>query len=186
MRDSSPVPPSSDGTLVIVHAPSRRSAKGTEHVIAACQSLRSRGYDIELRLIEGMSHARALEAYRDADIAVDQLNVGWYGVFSVEIMALGKPVVCYIDEQHLKRAGLDSVPVVNAAPDTLASVLASLAERRDELAHLGRLGREYVERMHDPRMVASRYAQVYAEVARKTSLAWPTAGVASESTEVPQ
>src|SRR6058998_2007963 len=37
-----------------------------------------------------------------ADLLVDQLLTGWYGAVAVEMMALGKPVVCYLREDDLK------------------------------------------------------------------------------------
>ena len=30
---------------------------------------------------------------------VDQLKIGWYGMFAIESMALAKPVVCFLDEE---------------------------------------------------------------------------------------
>ena len=85
-----PAPPSDRERPLIVHAPSSRRRKGSEHVIAAVE-----GLDAELELVEGLRHDEAFERYRAADIVVDQLNAGWYGLFAIEAMALGKPVVTY-------------------------------------------------------------------------------------------
>ena len=57
-------------------------------MIAAIEDL-----DADLELVEGLHHDEAFERYRAADIVVDQLNAGWYGLFAIEAMALGKPVV---------------------------------------------------------------------------------------------
>lgn len=83
-----PAPPSDRPRPLIVHAPSSRRRKGTDAVIAACE-----GLDADLELVEGLHHEEAFERYRAADIVVDQLNAGWYGLFAIEAMALGKPVV---------------------------------------------------------------------------------------------
>ena len=64
-----PAPPSDRARPLIVHAPSSRRRKGTEHVIAACERL-----DADLELVEGLRHDEAFERYRAADIVVDQLN----------------------------------------------------------------------------------------------------------------
>lgn len=43
-----------------------------------------------------MPHAEAQRWYLQADIIVDQVFCGTYGLLSVEAMAMGKPVVTYI------------------------------------------------------------------------------------------
>jgi glycosyltransferase involved in cell wall biosynthesis len=83
---------------LIVHAPSNRTRKGTEHVIAACQEL-----DVDLEIVEGLHHEEARKRYEQADIVVDQLNAGWYGLFAIEAMALGKPVVTSLHEDAVAR-----------------------------------------------------------------------------------
>ena len=108
-----PAPPSGRRRPVVVHAPSSRRRKGTDHVVAACEDL-----DVELRIVEGLHHDEAFERYRDADIVVDQLNAGWYGLFAIECMALGKPVVTFLHDEAVARTeeafGLP-VPIVNAS-----------------------------------------------------------------------
>ena len=89
-----PAPPTDRARPVILHAPSSRRRKGTEHVIAACE-----GLDADLVLVEGLHHDEAFERYREADIVVDQLNAGWYGLFAIECMALGKPVVTFLHDE---------------------------------------------------------------------------------------
>ena len=74
------------------------------------------GLDADLELVEGLHHDEAFERYRDADIVVDQLNAGWYGLFAIEAMALGKPVVTFLHDEAVAphRGG-----VRHARPDRL-------------------------------------------------------------------
>ncbi|MCZ7589087.1 MAG: oligosaccharide flippase family protein [Gaiella sp.] len=158
-----PALPSGRRRPVVVHAPSSRSRKGTDHVLRACAEL-----DVELRIVEGLRHDEALERYRDADIVVDQLNAGWYGLFAIECMALGKPVVTYLHEEAARRTeeafGLP-VPIVNASAETLHERLAELValgpSGREEV---GRASRAYAERVHDLDRVTDRLLEVYASV----------------------
>src|SRR6476620_1269121 len=85
-------------TLRIAHAPSKRAVKGTEAVLAAVESLRAKGAPVELDLIEGVPNADARLRYAAADVGVDQLRIGCYGMFAIESMALGKPIVVHLDE----------------------------------------------------------------------------------------
>ena len=65
---------------------------------------------------------RRSSATANADIIVDQLNAGWYGLFAIECMALGKPVVTFLHDEAVRRTeeafGVP-VPLVNASNETL-------------------------------------------------------------------
>ena len=158
-----PAPPSQRRRPVVVHAPSSRRRKGTDHVVRACAEL-----DVELQIVEGLRHDEALERYRDADIVVDQMHAGWYGVFAIECMALGKPVVTFLHEEAIERTetAFDvPVPIVNASAATLEERLAELvALGPDGREEIGRASRAYAERVHDLERVTDQLLDVYASV----------------------
>ena len=155
-----PSPPSGREHPVVLHAPSSRSRKGTEEVVAAAEKL---GLDLEL--VEGVDHRAAFERYRAADLVVDQLNAGWYGMFAIEAMALGKPVVAFLHEEATRRTeeafGVE-VPVVRATKETLADVLQRLVSDPGELQRIGAASRAYVERVHDLATVGDLLVDLYA------------------------
>jgi glycosyltransferase involved in cell wall biosynthesis len=155
-----PVPPRPDGPVRVVHAALSRRRKGTDEVVRACERL-----GVELDVVEGLHHADARAHYARADVIVDQLNSGWYGLFAVEAMALGKPVVGYLHEEALERTeqafGV-GVPIVRATKDTLAEDLRPLVESGEERRRLGEACRAYVERVHDADRMADRLLQIYA------------------------
>jgi glycosyltransferase involved in cell wall biosynthesis len=162
VQNIAPVPPTDRVRPVIVHAPSSRTRKGTAHVIAACE-----GLDADLVLIEDLHHAEAFERYRDADIVVDQLNAGWYGLFAIECMALGKPVVSYLHEEAVAKTqealGVP-VPVVGATKDDLRTRLEPLVASAAERRRLGEASRVYAERVHDIERVADRLLALYSRL----------------------
>ena len=157
-----PAPPSDRARPVIVHAPSSRMKTGTEHVIAACD-----GLDADLQIVEGLHHDEAFALYRDADIVVDQLNAGWYGLFAIECMALGKPVVTFLHDEAVRRTeeafGVD-VPLVSATAATLRERLRPLVADAAERRRVGAASRAYVERVHDVEQIADRLLDVYARL----------------------
>jgi glycosyltransferase involved in cell wall biosynthesis len=162
LREYEPRPPSDRHRPVVVHAPSSRRRKGTEHVIAACAQL-----PVELEIVEGLHHDEARRRYEQADIVVDQLNAGWYGVFAIEAMALGKPVVTFLHDEAVARteeAFGTRVPIVSATAETLADRLRPLVESADERRRVGAESRAYVERVHDADEVAARLLALYAEL----------------------
>jgi len=154
-----PTPVSGNSKVRIVHAPTKRTVKGTDAVIAACEQL-----PVELDLVENVRHDEALERYKQADIVVDQLKTGWYGVFAIEGMALGKPVVTYLHDEAVARTeqafGV-GVPIVSATPETLVERLRPLVESADERRRLGEASRAYVERVHDAEQLADRLIEIY-------------------------
>ena len=81
------------------------------------------------------------------------------------IMALGKPVLCYIRESDLKFIPQEmrkDLPIIKATPSTIYSVLKEwLTVRRDELSKVGQSSRAYVEKWHDPVKIAARLKSEY-------------------------
>jgi glycosyltransferase involved in cell wall biosynthesis len=154
-----PAPPPDRARPLIVHAPSSRRRKGTEHVLAAVEAL-----DADLELVEGLHHDEAFERYRAADIVVDQLNAGWYGLFAIEAMALGKPVVTFLHDEAVRRtedAFGTRVPIVSATAETLREALRPLVADAARRRELGAESRAYVERVHDVERVADRLLDLY-------------------------
>jgi glycosyltransferase involved in cell wall biosynthesis len=162
LRPFTPVPPSDRRRPLVVHAPSNRSKKGTEDVIAACALL-----PVELDLVEGVPHDEARERYARADIVVDQLVAGWHGIFALEAMALGKPVVAYLKPdvvERTERAYGTKVPIVPASADTLVEALSPLVADAELRRRIGAESRAYVERVHDIDVIADRLVDLYSRL----------------------
>jgi glycosyltransferase involved in cell wall biosynthesis len=162
LRPFTPVPPSDRRRPLVVHAPSNRSKKGTEDVIAACALL-----PVELDLVEGVPHDEARERYGRADIVVDQLVAGWHGIFALEAMALGKPVVAYLKPEvveRTERAYGTKVPIVPATADTLVEALRPLVADAELRRRIGAESRAYVERVHDIDVIADRLVDLYSRL----------------------
>jgi hypothetical protein len=91
----------------IVHAPTNRRIKGTRFVVKTVEKLRREGFEFDFALVENVKHEDAMREYEKADIVVDQLLIGWYGGLAVEVMAMGKCVVCYLREEDLSVVPLE-------------------------------------------------------------------------------
>jgi glycosyltransferase involved in cell wall biosynthesis len=162
LRNYTPAPPSDSPRPLVVHAPSNREKKGTAYVIEACASL-----PVDLDIVEGVNHEEARDRYAKADIVVDQLNAGWHGVFALEAMALGKPVVAHLDEKTVEESAAGygiRVPIVAATKDDLAAKLRPLVEDAALRRATGEASRAYVEQVHDIDRIADRLLSIYAEL----------------------
>jgi glycosyltransferase involved in cell wall biosynthesis len=140
---------------VVLHGPSKRWTKSTDHILPVLQDLHDRGA-IEFRLAENIQPEEMAALVRDADIVLDQFGSGCYGAFAVEAMAAGKPVLAYLGP------GLDQLvgerpPIVNATPRTLREALEALLDDRDRAAEIGRESLAYVHRYHDGRRTAEAF-----------------------------
>jgi glycosyltransferase involved in cell wall biosynthesis len=144
-------------TVTVAHAPTNPNVKGTRFIVDAVQALRAEGLDVELDLITGVPNREALRRISGADILADQLHIGWYGGVAVEAMALGRPVVCHIDEAENPFG--DALPIRRATPQTVREALRALVVDRQQRLTLAQRGREFVLRVHDPRAIVRQYYQ---------------------------
>jgi hypothetical protein len=162
LRDYEAVAPVARERPLVVHAPSDLEKKGTRHVIEACAQL-----PVDLDVVHGVPHEEAVERFKRADIIVDQMHYLWHGVFAIEAMAYGKPVVTHLDakavEQTESAFGV-KVPIVSATKDDLVEKLRPLVESFELRKRLGVEGRAYVERVHDLDRVADRFIEIYASI----------------------
>jgi glycosyltransferase involved in cell wall biosynthesis len=159
LRPFTPTPPSDNPRPLVVHAPSNREKKGTQFVIDACAQL-----PVELDIVEGVPHDQARARYARADIVVDQLNAGWHGVFALESMALGKPVLAHLKPDVVERSADGfgvRVPIVPATKETLVEDLRPLVEQPALRREIGAQSRAYVEQVHDIDRVADRLVEIY-------------------------
>jgi len=138
---------------VVVHAPSHSRIKGTEAVEAALLPLHDRGV-IEYRRIERLAPQAMPEAFASADVVVDQLRLGSYGVAACEAMAAGRVVVGHVDERVRARVGR-RLPIIEATPATLADTITDLVRDRDRGRGAATESVPFVQDLHDGRRSAA-------------------------------
>jgi hypothetical protein len=155
--------PTDNTVPIIVHAPSDPKIKGTSMIVEALEALRGQ-HEFELVLVEGKTHAEAMEIYKSADLVIDQVLAGWYGGFAVEVMAMGKPVACYIrheDQGFVPEKMMDDMPIMKIRPDHLVEDLDAVFQQRKDWVRIGHSSRAYVERWHSPIRIAAALERVY-------------------------
>lgn len=153
---------------LVIHAPSHQGVKGTGYILEAVERLKNEGISFDFKLIEKMSNSEAKKIYEKADILIDQLICGWYGGLAVELMALGKPVICYMREGDFKFISSEmkeDLPLINSTKETIYSTLKEwLTIRKNEMSGRGLISRKYVEKWHDPVKVAAVMKKEYEDV----------------------
>lgn len=152
--------PSSDNyheKPMVVHAPSKRANKGTSEILKGLEPIMDK---IQFVLVENLPIYDAKKFYEQADIIIDQIAIGTYGVFSIEAMALGKPVLSYVEE-NIRRSFPEELPIVNITPDNIAQKIMYLIEHPNLRKELGEKGYNYVHRYHDHIKNAKLLNEVY-------------------------
>ena len=159
------------GPLIIGHAPTNRQIKGTKYIVAAVAQLKEQGFAVELKLIEGLNHTDALKEYGEIDVFVDQLIVGWYGVAAVELMSMGKIVLCYIGDKgrrHLPGKFLEELPILNASPKSVYEMLKKCLQlSHEERIRIGQRSIKFVRKWHNPGKIAVEVTKDYREAIGK-------------------
>lgn len=146
----------------IVHTPSSTGSKGTKYVVQAIEQLKGT-YDFEYVEIKNMPREVALQAINEADIYIDQLILGAYGLATCEAMAMGKPVFCYLMPPVVEALPADC-PIVNANCDDLAAQLVPYLTDGVLRYETGIKSRDYVEKYHDADKIAVQLTGVFDEI----------------------
>lgn len=144
---------------LVLHAPTNRLIKGTRYVEAAFAELRPRFPEVRFEIVERLPWNDLRSRMAEADVVVDQVFMGWYGMVAVEAMAMGKPVLCFVRADFEPLAG--DCPIVRCTKEDLAERLAETLSPSTDRAALGAAGRAYVERVHAAPVLARRLINLY-------------------------
>jgi hypothetical protein len=145
--------------MVVVHAPFNNPiSKGTQYVLDAIPEVKEAYPLAELDVVSGMAYQDALKRYSRASIGIDQLVVGWYGMFALECMAMRIPVMCYIRRDLEKHLGT-SKPLYELSlhgVEHLAENIITLLGSPEYQKALIEYGWEYVDTVHNPATIAKQ------------------------------
>jgi hypothetical protein len=154
------------GPFRIAHSPTVAKYKGTADLIAAVDAVRAKGLKVDLIMIEGKQHGKALEMKADADLTFDSFWLGIQGS-GLEAASMGQMVVA--GDESVRDLYVASE--VGSCPYTFANDRAQLTEVieraiTDNLWYAGETTRvaRYVKKYHDYASVARRYENIIAKV----------------------
>jgi glycosyltransferase involved in cell wall biosynthesis len=142
--------------LNIIHAAASHKhgldCKGTDVIFDAVKIAKNKGYDFNFNTYFGISHDELMDRIRQADIVIAQTNIGWYGLLELEAMAMGKPVITWIDYDIIEAANVPDIPVMDDFfrndSITLAGCICELIDNKRLRNELSKRGRKYVEQWH--------------------------------------
>ncbi len=146
------------------NADKRDDEKGSQFVKEAVERLQKEGYSVELIYFQNVDH-NDLKYYQvQADIIVDQLYSGWYGSNGAECLALGLPVITYVNpdvEKFLREELGRDIPVVSADPQTIYDVLKDLVLHPQKRDILSKKAMDFATKYHDYREIVKKLSAIY-------------------------
>ena len=119
--------------------------------------------------MENIPNTQALKMYAQADLVVDQVLIGWYGAFGVEVMKMGKPLAVFIRDEDLKfipkqmAADLKEA-IININPSNIEQVLEHYIHNPEMLMFKAAAGLDYVNNWHAPEYAAGMTKAVYESI----------------------
>ena len=151
--------------IKIIHAPTNSEKKGTDLIITAINELISEGLNIELKLIQNMTHSELLNIAYESDFAIDQVLSGWYGRFGVEMLSKGIPTFNYINESYLLQENIEDCPILKVDPKDLKNSIRGYLTKYINSPHLYKEkvleSQIYYEKTHNVANVADRITVSY-------------------------
>ncbi|SCA56229.1 Glycosyltransferase [Candidatus Terasakiella magnetica] len=153
--------------LVIFHAPNHKEIKGSNFLIRAVDELKSEGLDIQLDLVQGVANKELKARMENADIVFEQMVLGWYAMFALEGLCLGKPVICGIrtdlEDLYLFAGKLaeNELPFIRADFKNLKEVLKGIYYMpQSELNEIAQKGPAFVSKHHSPKVIGKHFDHI--------------------------
>ena len=161
VKDFTPHYPALDNKRpLIIHSPTAKVGKGSDIIIPIIEDLKKH-YEFDFLLLHDMSRAVVLETMEKADVFLDQIICGGYGMASMEAMSYGKPVMCFIMPEVFAAGLSHECPIINTNPDNLKEQLIRIITNSTLRNDIGRKSRAYAEKFHDAESITDQLLSIY-------------------------
>tara|TARA_B100000524_G_scaffold110751_1_gene53676 strand:- start:30490 stop:31518 length:1029 start_codon:yes stop_codon:yes gene_type:complete len=146
----------------IIHGTTNRKWKGTSFIQESMESLIKKGYPINFKIVEDITHAKLIEEIENCHIYIDQISFGWYGAAALESMAIGRPTLAFIDESYFRYIDYDKkIPIININKQNFKDVLEDLINKPEDLDFISLQSRKFVEEHHDINVTSRNLLKLY-------------------------
>ncbi len=151
---------------VLIHSPTAKSAKGSNIILPIIEELKQL-YEFEFILLHDVTRETVLDLMQKADIFIDQIILGGYGMAAMEAMSFGKPVMAYILPEVFEAGLSKECPIVNSNPDNFKEQLIKLLESPQLRNEIGMKSRAFVEKFHDADKIALQLIDIYSKALKE-------------------
>lgn len=142
----------------------------------------ARNIDIQVELIEQVSHADCLRRKAACDIVIDDLVTGSYHLNTLESLASGSVCLTYMDRTTLQAVSdlttRSDFPPLSVGLEDAEAVLLDLAGNRQLVEAIGQHSRAWMSRHWAPKEMAQHFLDAYAHVISHPGQSFPIRGEA--------
>ncbi|MDD5680367.1 MAG: glycosyltransferase [Candidatus Omnitrophica bacterium] len=149
--------------IKIVHVTNHPGIEGTDRIMKAIDRLKGKGHKINFVFLRGVTPEKVLEEYRDADLSIGKMKMGYYANAQIESMLLGVPAVAYVRPQFMTPA-LKNSGFIITDPARLEQTLEYYLDHQEELKDKQRIARDTIIRLHDNDKLARRLIGLYGDI----------------------
>jgi len=109
--------------------------------------------------LKGYKHEDALNLLANSDLFIDIRLNGWYGIASIEAMALGKPVIGDIKDEFRNKY---NPPIIQYnSYENLTNTINEILNDEDLRIKYAKNSRSYVEKIHNVKIVVNELVEIY-------------------------
>lgn len=147
----------------IVHVTNHPGIEGTEQIQAAVERLCAKGYKINFVFLRGVTPEQVLQEYRDADLSIGKMKMGYYANAQIESMFLGVPAVTYVRPEFMTPE-LESSGLIFTTLADLENTLEYYLTHPEELEKKRQIARSSILQLHHNERLAQQLIEAYAHV----------------------
>lgn len=136
--------------IVIGHAPSKRSNKGTDEILAALIKIKE-SYPLEVLVIENQPHIKALELKCTCSLFVDQISDLGYGINSIESAAMGIPTFSSLSPKF-KKLNPDA-PIIDINAQNIVETITQFVKSAELRKQFSKKSKKWAREFHDSKKI---------------------------------
>jgi len=139
-----------------LHLPSNRESNSSGEIEVVMHNLADEGL-VEFHTLSGIPPAEVRQHVEWADVVIDKIGLGGYGVMAVQVMASGRLLIGDVDQ--IVRDAVPELPLIQSSTSTLEQVIRDLVADRSTWAARAAAGHAFARKYHDGRYSAAVLAK---------------------------
>jgi glycosyltransferase involved in cell wall biosynthesis len=147
----------------VLHITNQRGIEGTDEIEKIIAELNENNYPITFRHISNLSNDKVLEAYKEADVTIGKMRMGYYANAQIESLFYGVPAITYIRAEFITKEMLNSGLIITNMSE-LKQTLINLVESPELLLEKKNLAQSTAVLLHSNEAIGKQYIKIYKEL----------------------
>jgi len=108
-----------------------------------------------------LNQDKLMEYYLKADVIADQFKVEAFGFIGLEVLNIGKPLICYINLENYSNLYGEKPPVVNSNnSEEIFNLMNKIIDNKSLYEKICKDSRNWFKKFHDENMLIDKYAKL--------------------------